>query len=215
MPLIEIASVRLHPSLAFKLPDDFTSTWTYLCAEATKAASGVPFQLFHSTTSADKDLYHLIGGWNTGQDHINFLSTPDAVAMAKSVGQYMTVDTVRHVDGDIRALDSATGLGRPRKLRANIYKVPATKTASWMANWGARPPKTGSGGWDMSGEVQKAHKAFKLMGEVTNSISAFGSHDETGSRTWVWVEDADEDNSRPVVSEDIEVQVLEMECVVG
>ncbi|KAJ9615601.1 hypothetical protein H2200_001676 [Cladophialophora chaetospira] len=178
MPLIEIAALRLQPSFSSNVPESFASTWVHACHQATKAANGVPFQLYQNP--ADKDLYYLFGGWKTGQDHINFLSTPDAVTLAKSIGQYMTVDTVRHIDGDVDILDGAAG--RPKKLRVEAYKVPTNMALDWEANWNAH--QGGSGGWDLSGEVQQQHKAFKwlrrpiaikLLAAKTKLVAGLGS----------------------------------------
>ncbi len=211
MPLIEIATVRLHPTFSSNLPDSFTSIWKHACHLATQAANGVPFQLYHAIPQADQELYYLVGGWETGADHINFLSTPDAVTQAKSIGQYMTVDIVRHIDGDIAALDQGAG-GRPKKLRLAVYKVPESEVADWKSKWNVR--QGGSGGWDLSTEVHNQHKAFRQMAEATNSISAFAGNDNGGSRTWIWVESGE---SSTVVAnpKNIDAEVFEMEHFLG
>ncbi|KAK5190167.1 hypothetical protein LTR99_003537 [Exophiala xenobiotica] len=115
MPLIELATVRLHPSLSSSpspLPSSFSELWTK-CLDIASSASGIPFQLYHSSspspststsTSSDAQLFYLLGGWQTADDHIAFLSTPQAVDLAKAIGQFMTVDIVRHMDGDIVSL---------------------------------------------------------------------------------------------------------------
>ncbi|EXJ67526.1 uncharacterized protein A1O5_09539 [Cladophialophora psammophila CBS 110553] len=221
MPLIELAAVRLHPSIAFGLPDSFIATWTNACNLATSAANGVPFQLYHSVTPTSKDVYYLVGGWQSGNDHIAFLSTPDAVTLARSIGEYMTVGIVRHVDGNISALYQDHG-GRPRGLRATIYKVPESVVDNWATKWNnSRLAAAGAGGWDMSGSVQKQHKAFKSMGEATNSAAAFGRKDEGGSKAWVWLESLGrageiEGSQHPLEGFDnIDAEVFEMEYVLG
>ncbi|OAP63372.1 hypothetical protein AYL99_02599 [Fonsecaea erecta] len=222
MSLIELATVRLHPSLSSGLPDAFTTTWVRACSLATSAANGVPFQLYKSTNPTSKDLYYLIGGWQSGNDHIAFLSTPDAVTVAKSIGEYMSVDLVRHVDGDISALNQEDR-GRPKKLRVSIYKVPESVVDDWAFKWNhSQLASAGAGGWDLSGAVQKQHKAFKQMGEATNSVSAFGEKDESGSKTWVWLESSGKRSGEtwgpqhPLEGfNDIQADVFEMEYVLG
>ncbi|KIW23386.1 uncharacterized protein PV07_11591 [Cladophialophora immunda] len=222
MPLIELATVRLHPSLSSNLTDSFTATWTRACGLATSAANGVPFQLYHSIDPTTEDVYYLVGGWQSGDDHIAFLSTPDAVALAKSIGEYMTVALVRHVDGDISALGQEDG-GRPKRLRVTAYQVPESMIDNWALKWNNSPfASTGAGGWDLSSSVQKQHKAFKQMGEATNSVAAFGGKDESGSKTWVWLESSgnrSEETERsqyPLEGfENIQAEVFEMKYVVG
>ncbi|KIY03428.1 uncharacterized protein Z520_00119 [Fonsecaea multimorphosa CBS 102226] len=222
MPLIELASVRLHPSLSSSLPDSFTATWTRACGLATSAANGVPFQLYQSLTPTSKDMYYLVGGWQSGDDHIAFLSTPDAVTLAKSIGEYMTVELVRHVDGDINALSQEDG-GKPKRLRVTTYKVPESRIEDWALKWNnSRHASAGAGGWDMSGAVQKQHRAFKQMGEAANNVAAFGGKDESGTKTWVWVESSrktsgDTGGSQHPLEgfDDIQAEVFEMEYVLG
>lgn len=214
MPLIEIATVRLRPSFSPNASDPFTSTWTHVCNLATKAANGVPFQLYQAVPPADTDLYYFVGGWQTSEDHIRFLSTADAMTLAKSIGQFMTVDVVRHIDGDMSAFDQR-GEGRPKRLRVAVYMVPESEVGVWESRWKSSCHSVGgSGGWDLSAEVQKQHKAFREMGELTNSVSAFGGKDEAGSRTWVWVESA-EQSSTVASLQNVEAAVSEIELVVG
>ncbi|KIW97474.1 uncharacterized protein Z519_01058 [Cladophialophora bantiana CBS 173.52] len=221
MPLIELAAVRLHPSVSSSLHDSFTATWTNACDLATSAANGVPFQLYHSINPTSKDVYYLVGGWQSGNDHIAFLSTPDAVTLARGIGEYMTVDIVRHVDGDISALNKDRG-GRPKGLRVTIYKVPESVADGWAAKWNnSQLAGAGAGGWDTSGSVQKQHKAFKKMGEATNSAAAFGRKDEGGSKVWVWLESLGRageigGSQHPLEGFDnIDAEVFEMEYVLG
>jgi len=215
MPLLELATVRLQPSFSSNTPDSFNSTWTNACHLATKAAGGVPFQLYHAVPPADRDLYFLVGGWQSGEDHIRFISTPDAVTVAKSIGQYMTIDVVRHIDGDIGALGAGSGEARPKKLRVVVYEVPESVVANWPSQWSSHKRTGGAGGWDLSAEVQKQHKAFRQMGEVTNSVSAFGGSDKGSNRTWVWVEDAENADGVAVALENVKAEVFEMEYVLG
>ncbi|KIW65445.1 hypothetical protein PV04_07704 [Phialophora macrospora] len=213
MPLIEIATVRLHPSFSSNVPDSFTSTWIRACNLATEAANGVSFQLYHAVASTDQDLYYLVGGWQTGDDHIKFLSTPDAVTVAKSIGQYVTVDVVRHIDGDVGLLGSTAG--RPKKLTVTVYKIPESDVADWESKWeSSHQGPGGAGGWDLSAVVQNQHRAFRQMGEATNSVSAFGGKDAGGDRTWIWVESGEKS---PAVADaqNVEAEMFEMEYVLG
>ena len=214
MPLIEIATVRLRPSFSSNIPAAFDSTWTRACEGTTKAANGVPFRLYHAVPPADKELYYLVGGWQKGEDHIAFLSTPEALTLAKSIGEYMSADIVRHIDGDIGVFDHSDK-GRPKKLRVGVYKVPELEMEEWESRWkSSHPSPGGAGGWDMSAEVQHQHKAFRQMGELTNSVSAFGGKDEAGSRTWVWVESGEEDSTMASL-QNVEPEVFEIEHVLG
>jgi hypothetical protein len=213
MPLIEIATVRLHPSFSSNVPDSFTATWTRACNLATKAANGVPFQLYHAVAPTDQDLYYLVGGWQSGDDHIKFLSTPDAVTLAKSIGQYMTVDVVRHIDGEVGGLGGTTG--RPKKLTVRVYKIPESDVADWESKWNSSYQGLGgAGGWDLSAVVQRQHKAFRQMGEATNSVSAFGGKDTGGGKTWIWVESGEKSTATADV-QNLEAEVFEMEYVLG
>ncbi|OAL36092.1 hypothetical protein AYO20_04506 [Fonsecaea nubica] len=222
MPLVELATVRLHPSLTSDLPDSFTATWTRACALATSAANGIPFQIYHSTAPSSKDVYYLVGGWQSGDDHIAFLSTPDAVILAKSIGEYMTAELVQHIDGDIRVLNGGDG-ERPKRLTVTTYKVPESMADNWALKWNnSRLAGAGAGGWDMSVSVQKQHKAFKQMGEATNSVAAFGGKEEGGSKTWVWLEGSGKgfgQTERPELPfegfDAVHAEAFEMEHVLG
>jgi len=212
MPLLEIATVRLHPRFSSSPPEPFNATWTNACHLATKAANGVPFQLYHALPPVDKDLYYLVGGWQTGEDHIAFLTTPDAVTLAKSIGQYMAADIVRHISGDIGGLKQEDG-SRPKRLRVALYDVPEVKVADWEAKWkNSQGAASGSGGWDLSASVQKQHKAFRQMAEATNSAGAFGGTDQGGCKTWVWV---DEGKDASVNMGGVDAEVFQMEYVLG
>lgn len=216
MPLIEIATVRLQPSFSSNPPEAFTSAWTHACQLATKAADGVAFQLYHATPPTDKDLYYLIGGWKSGEDHIAFLTTPDAVTLAKSIGAYMTVDVVRHIDGDIGALNLGDSGERPKRLRVRVYKVSQSDVTDWESRWNKdHYIVDGAGGWDLSTVVQKQHKAFRQMGEATNSVSAFGGGDDSSSRTWVWVDSGETDTGSVLTSGKVEVETFGMEHTLG
>lgn len=216
MPLIEIATVRLQPSFSSNPPEAFTSTWTHACQLATKAANGVPFQLYHAAPPADKDLYYLIGGWKAGEDHIAFLSTSDAVTLAKSIGAYMTVDVVRHIDGNIGALNLGDSAERPRRLRVKVYKVAESDVADWESRWIKEQHSVGgAGGWDLSAAVQKQHKAFRQMGEATNSVSAFGGGDDSNGRIWVWMDSGESDTGSSLTSGYVKVETFEMEYLLG
>jgi len=210
MPLLELATVRLHPQhTPTALPSGFTPSWSRAVELATQAASGIPFQLYHSTTSPS--VYYLVGGWHSGSEHIAFLSTPDAVALAKSIGEYMTVDIVQHVDGDVSRLGERQ---RPSRLKVSVYKVPLASEQAWESTF-ASNHVAGAGGWDVSAEVQQQHKAFRQMGEVTNSVQAFGGSKEGGKRTWVWIQDAEGSSEGEEVENDVEAEVFEMEYVLG
>jgi hypothetical protein len=244
MPLIELATVRLHPSLSSStspLPSSFSELWTK-CLDIASSASGIPFQLYHSSspstsTSSDAQLFYLLGGWQTADDHIAFLSHPKAVDLAKAIGQFMTVDIVRHIDGDIAALlggaeAAATTSNRPQRLVVTTYKVPSASasanidSSTWKEQWEKKTKdgaNAGGGGWDESAAVQKQHQAFKQMGQGTNSASAFGGNDSSssGMKTWVWIEDAtrkkvDSSNSRPLENAStVEAESVEIEYFVG
>jgi hypothetical protein len=162
-----------------------------------------------------------------------FLSTPKAVDLAKAIGQFMTVDIVRHVDGDIAALlggAGATPSNRPQRLVVTTYKVPSASASAnidgstWKEHWEKKTKDGASaGGWDESAAVQKQHQAFKQMGQVTNSASAFGGNDSSGSgmKTWVWIEDATRkkvDSSDSRLLEDastVEAESVEIEYFIG
>ncbi|KAK7890691.1 hypothetical protein LTR67_007900 [Exophiala xenobiotica] len=239
MPLIELATVRLHPSLSSSpspLPSSFSELWTK-CLDIASSASGIPFQLYHSSspspststsTSSDAQLFYLLGGWQTADDHIAFLSTPKAVDLAKAIGQFMTVDIVRHVDGDIAALlggAGATPSNRPQRLVVTTYKVPSANidSSTWKEHWEKKTKDgAGAGGWDESAAVQKQHQAFKQMGQVTNSASAFGGNDSSSDmKTWVWIEDAtrkqvDSSDSRLLENASkVEADSVEIEYFIG
>lgn len=209
MPLIELATVRLQPSQPIPPPPSFTQTWTQ-ALHAVSSAAGIPFQLYRSTT--DAAVYMLIGAWRTGAEHVAFLSTPAAVDLARAIGQFMTVDIVRHIAGDIAPLEDP----RPERLRVAVYKVPEALVKKWEDDNSHTP--RGVGGWDESASVQKHHQAFRKMGDVTNSASAFGRTDGTGTvRDWVWIEPAREEyqprNTSP--EKDMESETWEIEYVIG
>jgi len=211
MPLIELATLRLHPSLSSSPPPpSFSELWTK-CLEITSSASGIPFQLYRSTS--DAQLFYLLGGWQTADDHIAFLSSSEAVDLAKAIGQFTTVDIVRHIDGDVALL----GANRPQRLVVTAYKVPSASASidAWKEQW---KPKDGAGGWDESAAVQKQHEAFKQMGEVTHSASAFGGNESSGVKTWVWIEDATkkvDSGSRILENSKVEAESVEVEYFIG
>lgn len=223
MPLIELATVRLQPSQTIPPPPAFTQTWTQ-ALHAVSAAAGIPFQLYRSTT--DDTVYVLVGGWRTGAEHVTFLSTPAAVDLARAIGEFMTVDIVRHIAGDITPL----GYPRPDRLRVTIRKIPDALVKKWEED-NRRPPYAharrsednhhsphGVGGWDESASVQKHHQAFRRMGEVTNSASAFGRADARPEtvRNWVWIEPVGDDHRRTDEEEgEIESETWEIEYVIG
>ncbi|OCT49083.1 hypothetical protein CLCR_05178 [Cladophialophora carrionii] len=154
--------------------------------EIATAANGVAFQLYHAVPPTGQDLYYLFGGWQSGDNHIKFLSTTDPVTLAKSIWRYMTVDVVRHIDGDIGALQSSTRV-RPKKLRLGVYKVPASEVVDWQSRWQSSDIGAGdSAEWDLRAEVQKQHKAFRQIGEATNSVSAFGGKDAGWGQNLGW-----------------------------
>lgn len=219
MPLIEIATVRLQPSFSSAPPASFIATWARALQIASSRA-GVPFLLYRSTS--DSDVYHMLGGWQKGEDHIAFLSTPDAVELAKSIGQYMTVDLVRHIDGDFTKLKLGQGPGgKPGNVGVAIYSIPKPMADEWERKWHDRPARdTTSGGWDVSASVQKQHQAFRQMGEATNSTSAFGGSDQGDKRTWVWVKSTNGGGGitktiETAGTDDVQADFLEMEYVVG
>jgi hypothetical protein len=211
MPLVELATLRLLPSVT-PGESSFTQLWERALRIASSAAA-VPFRLYQSG-----DVYYFLGGWRTGADHIAFLSTPDAVELAREIGKVMTVDVVRHIEGDIAGLATTAD----PKLRVTRYQVPETKAAEWEKEWNALTG-AGAGGWDASASVQKQHKAFKEMGEATNSASAFGGMDDGGPRNWIWVEGAGEKNggekrqtSNGQLLESLKpVESFEMELTIG
>jgi hypothetical protein len=236
MPLIELATVGLHPSLSSSpspLPSSFSELWTK-CLDIASSASGIPFQLYHSSSSAaasdGAQIFYLLGGWQTTDDHIAFLSTPQAVDLAKAIGQFMTVDIVRHIDGDIAALLGGAGADtsdRPQRLVVTTYKVPTASanidSSTWKGHWEKKTKDgAGAGGWDESAAVQKQHQAFKQMGQVTNSASAFGGNDSSSDmKTWVWIEDAtrkqvDSSDSRLLENASkVEADSVEIEYFIG
>ncbi|KIX03022.1 uncharacterized protein Z518_06572 [Rhinocladiella mackenziei CBS 650.93] len=220
MPLIEIATVRLRPEFSSELPPSFTETWSRALRLA-GAAAGIPFQLYQN--DRDSDLYYLFGGWATGADHIAFLSTSSAVELAQAIGQYMTVDIVRHIDGDVRDLIGRQQTGdKLGRLKVGVYKVPNTMLDEWKHKWQlVHEGSDGVGGWDMSASVQTQHKAFREMGEAINSVSAFGGNDPGGITSWVWVtlagagNEGDQGGMSKNLMEDVETDFFEMEHVLG
>ncbi len=125
----------------------------------------------------------------------------------------MTVDIVRHIDGDIALL----GVNRSRRIVVTTYKVPSASTNidAWKEQWNT---KDGAGGWDESAAVQKQHKAFKQMGEVTNSASAFGGNGSSDVKTWIWIEDATkkvDSDSRLLENSTVEGESVEIEYFIG
>ena len=84
--------------------------------------------------------------------------------------------------------------------------------AGWDSKWETH--KGPSGGRELSVEVQKQHKAFKQMGEATNSVSALKEKDEGGTKTWVWVEGG-ESTATVADLKNIEAEVFEMEYLLG
>ena len=215
MPLIEVATVHLHSTLGSEIPASFTQTWEHAVHLATTAA-GIPFRLYQLTS--DSKTYCLFGGWRTKADHVGFLSTSDAIELAKSIGRYMTVENVRHIEGDIGGLKGwdQSSTTNP-KLKVEIYKVLDAEAGTWERNWPSS--RFGAGGWDASASVQKRHKAFRAIGEATNSASAFGDKDEDGKRTWVWVSGVGTNDSEGLVergtAEHVGQEVFEMEYVLG
>jgi hypothetical protein len=215
MSLLELATVRLLPSHSPDKSKDFETTWSRACDLASKAANGLPFQLYRAVSSRDQGVYYFVGGWETDEDHIKFLSTPDAVTLAQGIGQYMTIDVVRHIEGNVRDLNLGSKEATPKRLRAVVYKVPEAQAADWVAKWNGVKRTGGSGGWDLSAVVQKKHKAYREMGEAMNSVSAFGGTDELGNRTWVWVESGEQGAGTVAVFENIEPELLEMDYILG
>ncbi|KAJ9640584.1 hypothetical protein H2204_003212 [Knufia peltigerae] len=143
--------------------------------------AGTPFQLYRSTS--DATIYYLVGGWRTADEHIAFLSSPQAVEFAKAIGQYVSAEIVQHIEGDIDTL----GAVRPKRLRVTLAKLHESEAIRWENQWKSRK---GAGGWDRSASVQKDHQAFAKMGEVTDSPSAFGGNIEREMLNWVWIDDA-------------------------
>ncbi|KAI1616536.1 hypothetical protein EDD36DRAFT_461418 [Exophiala viscosa] len=208
MSLIELATVRLKPHYTVPVSPSFTETWSHALHDVSSAA-GIPFHLYHSIN--DKSVYYLLGGWPTGADHISFLSTPGAVDLAKAIGQFMTVDIVRHISGDIAPFGPRS---EREFLRVSVYKVPIAHAGKWEREW---MRDGGAGGWDESATVQKQHAAFRKMGEVTGSEGAFGGTDGQTFKTWIWIETA-RDNPKEKAAErsdEIGTETFEMEYAIG
>ncbi|KAL6246732.1 hypothetical protein RBB50_006039 [Rhinocladiella similis] len=134
MPQIELATLRLRPSIP-TATSSFNDLW-HSVLEIMTSKAGTLFQWYRST--ADATVHYLLSGWRTADEHIAFLSTAQAVELAQAIGQYVSVDIVRHIEGDIDAL----GAARPKRLRVTLAKLHDSETREWENQW---KPKEGAG----------------------------------------------------------------------